>query len=114
MTTWLPTPAAFAPATRPGHGPGPDPRVERILRRWLALGIAAVVLVPAMRGSSEWFGWWPLWLVGMPAVAWWAVCRFRLPRLARLALLARTLRPHRQARMRQAPARPAPACAARA
>ena len=108
MTTWLPTPAAFAFAAAPHRNdrrPGPDPHLARWLRRSLALGVMAVILVPALRGSSDWLGWLPLWLVGMPAVAWWALHRFRLPPAAGWAAALRRLRPHRQARWR-APARP--------
>jgi hypothetical protein len=76
MPTWSPTPAACAPALATSR---PDPRLESLLRRWLGLGLLAVALVPALRGSSEWLGWWPLWLVGMPLVAWWALHRFPLP-----------------------------------
>ncbi|UWX04839.1 hypothetical protein H1235_16285 [Pseudoxanthomonas sp. NC8] len=63
----------------------PDPALEALLRRWLALGLLAVLLVPALRGSSALLGWWPMWLVAMPAVAWWALHRFRLPSLLRTA-----------------------------
>jgi len=78
MPTWSPTPAVFA-LSLPLAGRRPDPVLERLLRRWLTLGVLAVVLVPALRGSSPWLGWWPMWLVAMPAVAWWALHRFRLP-----------------------------------
>ena len=59
MPYWLPTPAAFALAAT---GSRPDPLLEKILRRWLVSGLLAVALVPALRGSSEWLGWWPMWL----------------------------------------------------
>lgn len=42
-------------------------------------GVALVLVWPAARGHSEWIGWLPLWLVGMPLAAWWALYRFRLP-----------------------------------
>ncbi|MEO6365024.1 MAG: hypothetical protein ABIO38_03115 [Luteimonas sp.] len=32
-----------------------------------------------MRGHNQWLGWLPLWVLGMPLVAWWALHRFRLP-----------------------------------
>ena len=76
MPNWLPTPAALA--TRPS-GIRPDPGLERPLRACFAIGLLAVLLVPALRGSSAWLGWWPLWLVAMPGSAWWALHRFRLP-----------------------------------
>ena len=55
------------------------PQLERSLRLILGAGLALVLLLPAARGFSEWLGWWPMWLVGMPAVALWALHRFRLP-----------------------------------
>ena len=57
-----------------------DPRLERTLRRLIAWGAIAVVLLPAARGHNDWFGWMPLWLLGMPLSAWWALHRFALPR----------------------------------
>ena len=56
-----------------------DPRPERYLRSAVILGALAVLLVPAARGNSDWFGFLPLWLLGMPLSAWWALYRFRLP-----------------------------------
>ena len=84
MPNWSPTRAVLA---RCLAGSRPDPALERLLRTWLAAGLLAVLLVPALRGSSAWLGWWPLWLVAMPGVAWWALHRFRLPR--RLAVARR-------------------------
>ena len=78
MPNWLPTPAALAPSLAAGR---PDRRLERLLRVAFASGLLAVLLVPALRGSSAWLGWWPLWLVAMPGMAWWALHRFRLPPL---------------------------------
>ena len=45
-----------------------DPRPERFLRAAVILGALAVLLVPAARGQSDWFGFLPLWLLGMPLV----------------------------------------------
>ncbi|MFO1474797.1 MAG: hypothetical protein U1F20_10045 [Lysobacterales bacterium] len=59
-----------------------DPRPERILRTAVILGALAVLLLPAARGSSDWFGFLPLWLLGMPLAAWWSVSGFPLPRVA--------------------------------
>ena len=59
-----------------------DPRPERFLRTAVILGALAVLLVPAARGSSDWFGFLPLWLLGMPLAAWWSVAGFPLPRAA--------------------------------
>ena len=58
------------------------PRLERTLRRLVAWGALAVVLLPAARGHNDWLGWMPLWLLGMPLSAWWALHRFALPRRA--------------------------------
>ena len=70
MTTFVARPLAV---------PAADPRLERGLRTLLIAGLALVVLLPAARGHSDWLGWMPLWLVGMPAMAWWSLHRFRLP-----------------------------------
>ncbi|HEU4774847.1 MAG TPA: hypothetical protein VFS82_10080, partial [Lysobacter sp.] len=55
-----------------------------MLRYAVAIGAVLVALLPDARGSSELIGWLPLWLLGMPLVAWWAVHRFsrddRVPR----------------------------------
>ena len=59
-----------------------DPRPERILRTAVILGALTVLLLPAARGSSDWFGVLPLWLLGMPLAAWWSVSGFPLPRVA--------------------------------
>ncbi len=47
----------------------PDPRVLRPVRQIALAGLALVLVWPAARGSSEWIGWLPLWLVGMPMLA---------------------------------------------
>lgn len=47
--------------------------VDEALRGAVALGLVLVVLLPEARGSSETVGWWPLWLIGMPASALWAL-----------------------------------------
>lgn len=61
------------------HQNRPDVHLDRVLRRLVIAGLALVLLVPLARASTDWFGWLPLWLVGMPATAWWALHRFRLP-----------------------------------
>ncbi|NIJ91263.1 hypothetical protein FHR49_004108 [Xanthomonas campestris] len=61
----------------------PDPRVLRPIRQVALAGLALVLVWPAARGHSEWIGWLPLWLVGMPMLAWWSLHRFALPTLAR-------------------------------
>ena len=57
----------------------PDPRVLRCVRQVALAGLALVLVWPAARGHSQWIGWLPLWLLGMPLSAWWALYRFRLP-----------------------------------
>ncbi|MGK4573750.1 hypothetical protein P0967_022855, partial [Xanthomonas hortorum pv. gardneri] len=51
----------------------PDPRVLRPVRQIALAGLALVLVWPAARGHSEWIGWLPLWLVGMPMLAWWSL-----------------------------------------
>ncbi len=46
------------------------PIALRIAQVWLALGVVALVCVPALRGSNAWIGSWPLWLVVVPSVNW--------------------------------------------
>ena len=73
--------------------------LDSALRQAVILGTLAVLLVPAARGSSEWLGWLPLWLVGMPLAAWWSLRGFplpavavRLPRRRRVQATRRSLR----------------------
>lgn len=54
-------------------------RLDEALRALVATGVALVLLLPAARGHHALLGWWPLWLVAMPASAWWALHRFRMP-----------------------------------
>ena len=56
--------------------------LDATLRQAVILGTLAVLLVPAARGSSDWLGWLPLWLVGMPLAAWWSLRGFPLPAVA--------------------------------
>ncbi|HET6430893.1 hypothetical protein [Dyella sp.] len=78
-------------------------RLESLIRRIVACGALLVLALPAARGSSAWFGALPLWLLGMPLVAWWSLHRFRLPQWPSRMARARR-RPNAQAR-RRAPAR---------
>jgi hypothetical protein len=86
-----------------------DPQLERTLRLLLLTGLTLVLLLPAARGQSDWLGWLPMWLVGMPAVALWSLHRFRLP-LRKAASRGDALhalrrrRPGTQARRRVMPA----------
>lgn len=95
-----------------------DPRLARALARLACLGLLLVMAWPAARGHSAWLGWLPLWLLGMPLSALWALHRFPLPRLRpadpRLPV-SRRGRPGRpQARRLRLPARPPPAQGRRA
>lgn len=56
--------------------------IEPVLRQLVIVGTLLILLVPAARGSSQWIGWLPLWLVGMPLAAWWSLRRFPLPQVA--------------------------------
>lgn len=98
----MPRFVTHSPTSTPVHA-----QLERGLRALLLLGLALVVLVPAARGDSQWLGWIPLWLVAMPAIAWWALHRFRLPARAvavRAAWRQGRRRAGPQARRRRAPA----------
>lgn len=52
--------------------------LDEILCTALVVGTLLVLLVPAARGSVA-VGWLPMWLVAMPAVAWWAARGFPVP-----------------------------------
>ena len=56
--------------------------LDSALRQAVILGTLAVLLIPAARGTSDWLGWLPLWLVGMPLAAWWSLRGFPLPAVA--------------------------------
>lgn len=57
----------------------PDPGLAWAIKSLALAGLALVLLFPAARGHGDLLGWGPLWLVGMPLAAWWALNRFRLP-----------------------------------
>lgn len=81
------------------------PQLDQWLRRSVVAGLALVMIFPLARGQIPWLGLGPLWLVGMPLAAWWALHRFRLPwprPSARPARHRRRLRA--QARRRTLPA----------
>lgn len=69
----------LASSSRRNAQDAPDPQVLRCVRQAALAGLALVLVWPAARGHSQWIGWLPLWLVGMPLSAWWALYRFRLP-----------------------------------
>jgi len=56
----------------------PSSILDEILCTAAAVGLALVVLLPGARGMSA-VGWLPMWLVGMPMLAWWALHGFALP-----------------------------------
>ena len=56
--------------------------LDSLLRPAVILGTLAVLLVPAARGHSQWLGWLPLWLMGMPLAAWWSLRGFPLPQVS--------------------------------
>jgi hypothetical protein len=58
---------------------GTEVRLEDTLKYALAIGAVLVLLLPGARGFSETLGWLPLWLLGMPAAALWALKGFPLP-----------------------------------
>lgn len=70
--------------------------LDEILCTVLVAGALLVLLLPAARGTAA-IGWLPLWLVGMPAVAWWALRGFPLPRAA-VEAPAAAARPARRGR----------------
>jgi len=72
-------PKSLASSSPRNDHEAPDPRVLRCVRQAALAGLALVLVWPAARGHSQWIGWLPLWLLGMPLSAWWALYRFRLP-----------------------------------
>ena len=83
--------------------------LDALVRQAVTLGTLAVLLIPAARGSSEWFGWLPLWLVGMPLAAWWSLRGFPLPQAAMRLPRRRRSQARRRVQFRRAvrPATPA-------
>jgi hypothetical protein len=81
-------------------------RLDAMLIAWLAIGCAAVLLVPAMRGGRLLGATLPFWLVAAPLVdlAW--LSRRDLARIGReiTGRVRATARPHGARRLR----RPAP------
>lgn len=57
-------------------------QLDAVLRHAVILGTLAILFIPAARGSTQWLGWLPLWLVGMPLAAWWSLRGFPLPQMA--------------------------------
>ncbi|MCL6619050.1 hypothetical protein [Thermomonas hydrothermalis] len=50
--------------------------LDACLRQLVRLGALTVLLVPAARASHPLIGWLPLWLIGMPLSARWALRTF--------------------------------------
>ena len=64
--------------------------LDEVLCTAVAVGLVLVALLPAARGMSA-IGWLPMWLVGMPACAWWAMRGFALPGRGSEAVPARAV-----------------------
>lgn len=86
----------------------PHPDVLRWVRQVALAGVALVLVWPAARGHSEWLGWLPMWLVGMPLLAWWSLYRFRLPAAVRNRQAQRRRGPQAHRRVRVQPRRARP------
>jgi len=85
-----------------GSDPTPDSldiraTLDAVLRHALAVAVVVLALVPAARGHYEALGWLPMWLLGMPAVALWALHGCPVP-LSRNAAPARVAAPTRARR----------------
>ena len=77
------TPHRLVANRTPGQG------LTRALRAWLVLGAILCLAFPALRGSSHWLGWLPLWFVVTPLVGAVVVARdpWREARALRVLLL---------------------------
>lgn len=64
--------------------------IEQSLLGAVALGLVAMLSLPAARSSSESLGWLPFWLLAFPLSAW-AVAR--LLRLREVRAMAKARRP---------------------
>ena len=53
--------------------------LDEILCTAVGVGLVIVALLPGARGMSP-VGWVPMWLIAMPALAWWGLHGFALPR----------------------------------
>ena len=88
--------------------------LDAVLRHALAVAGVVLALVPAARGHHEALGWLPMWLLGMPTVALWAlrgspvpVAHSAAPARAALPTRARRSGPQARRRARRVPtARP--------
>ena len=75
-------------------------QLDAVLRHAVILGTLAILFIPAARGITQWLGWLPLWLVGMPLAAWWSLRGFPVPALA--VRMPRRRRPQASRRTRRA------------
>ncbi|MCF7221523.1 hypothetical protein [Marilutibacter chinensis] len=101
---------SFSGRAEPRPYPHPHPLLDEVLRGAVAIGALLLILVPETRGMHPQLGWLPLWLLGMPLVAWWAAYRFPLPGRTRGGPSSRETPPVRrrlpQARRRARPRAP--------
>jgi len=58
-----------------------------IVQAWLVLGTLAVLCAPSLRGTNDWVGSLPLWLVAMPAVEWLLLRRREVMARSRTAVV---------------------------
>lgn len=85
-----------------------DATLRALLISALCLGAVALLSFPGLRTGGTAVGWAPMWLLGMPALAWCTLVLRRLPRrrkLASSAILRRRRPGLAQARRRTAPRR---------
>jgi len=79
----------------------PDPRLARTLWQWLALGLIAVLVLPAARGPAALLGSLPFWLLAAPCLALLTLYRGALAAAWR-EVLVRAPRRRRRAKAGQA------------
>ena len=87
----------------------PDPRLARTLWQWLALGVIAMLAVPAARGPVYLLGNMPFWLLAPPGLALLILYRHALVAACR-AVLVRAPRRRRRSGVGQARRRHIASC----
>jgi hypothetical protein len=94
---------------KPDAATTPDPLLARTLWQWLALGLIAMLVVPAARGPVYLLGNMPFWLLAAPGLALLVLYRHALASAWRAVLVRAPRRRRRsgsgQARRRHAAAR---------
>jgi len=90
-------PSASSQTARAGATPDEMQAWVLALTCWLVAGLAALICIPELRGSSPLFGWLPFWLIVAPAIDL-AVLRRRSLMARTQELLARVSRRRRTAR----------------